>query len=93
MEQPPKHGQLSLSNWKPEHAKRRLSLMTRHANEVAAYHRGTDPNNQTKDFGAHGTGFSGQGSLSSGGAAGADYQTSSADSIGDCDSTGGATGY
>ena len=41
--QPPKHGQLSLSNWKPEHAKRHLSLMTRHANEVAAYHRGTDP--------------------------------------------------
>ena len=62
-----------------------LGLITRHANEVAAYQRSADPNNQTKDFGAHGTGFSGQGSLSSGGAAGAD-------SVGHCDSTG-ATGY
>jgi hypothetical protein len=35
MRQPPKHGQLSLSNWKPEHAKRHLSLITKHANEVA----------------------------------------------------------
>ena len=42
--------------------------------------------NTTKDYGSHGTGFSSQGALSPGGAAGADYQTTSVGDTPDADS-------
>jgi hypothetical protein len=88
----PKHGVIKIWTLKPAHAKAHLAASTAAMDDVVRYHRGVDANNQTKDFGAHGTGYSSQGSFQQGGAAGADYQTSSADSVGDCDSTG-ATGY
>ena len=61
------------------HLREHLNELTAHVNEV-------------KDYGCHGTGFSSQGAMSPGGASGADYQTTSADSAGDSDSAG-ATGY
>lgn len=64
---------------KPEHARTHLAAMVSHANEV-------------KDYGAHGTHCSSQGAFSSGGAAGADYQTTSTGNTGDADSQG-PTGY
>lgn len=78
MGRPPRHGQLSLTNWKPAHAKAHLAATTSSMAEV-------------KDYGGHGC-FSSQGAMSQGGAAGADYQTASGDSVGDADSAG-ATGY
>jgi hypothetical protein len=92
---PPKHGQISVSEMKISHAKKHLASMVENAKQMASYH-GTDPNNQTTDYGSHGTGYSSQGGFTgsgmSGGAAGADYQTTSADSVGDADSAG-AAGY
>jgi hypothetical protein len=78
MSKPPKHGVIKVSKMKVAHAKQHLAMMTDHA-QIA------------RDYGGHGC-FSPQGAFSPGGAAGADYQTSSADSVGDADSTG-ATGY
>jgi hypothetical protein len=77
--QPPTHGQIIVSTMKPEHARRHLAAMVSHANEV-------------KDYGSHGTSFSSQGAFSTGGASGADYQTSSTGNTGDADSMG-PTGY
>ena len=81
----PKHGVIKTTTLKREHAKARLTASTAAMDDVVRYHRGVDENNETKDFGAHGTGFSSRGSFQQGGAAGADYQTSSADSVGECD--------
>jgi hypothetical protein len=65
------------------HIRKHLAELTEHANEV-------------KDYGGHGTACS-QGGFSPGGASGADYQTTSADSAGDSDSRGqtesGVPGY
>ena len=73
---PPRHGQIRISTMRPEHAKKHLADMTASMSEV-------------HDYGSHGTGFSSQGGFAP--AAGADYTTSSADSVGDVDS-GGPTG-
>ena len=74
--QPPRHGQLSLTTWKPTHAKKHLAAMVKSGQEMADYHAP----NATTDYGSHSTGYSSQGAFSAGGAAGADYETSSADS-------------
>lgn len=78
MGQVARHGVIKTSTLPKLHAKRHLRMMVDSANEV-------------KDYGGHGC-FSPQGAMAQGGAAGADYQTSSADSVGDADSAG-ATGY
>lgn len=75
-----KHGVVRTTTWKPAHAKAHLSKMVASASEVRDYHTG----------GA--TGQNSQGSFSSGGAEGADYQTSSTGTTGDSDSQG-ATEY
>jgi hypothetical protein len=78
--QPPRHGVIKVSSMKPEHARRHLAAMTASMSEV-------------HDYGSHGTGFSSEGSFASGGgAAGADYQTTSTGNTGDSDSMG-PTGY
>jgi len=80
--QPPRHGRViagAVGGMTARHLRQHLAELTAHANEV-------------RDYGCHGTGFSSQGAMSPGGASGADYQTSSADSTGDSDSTG-PTGY
>jgi hypothetical protein len=76
---PPKHGQIRISTMRPEHAKKHLAEMTASMSEV-------------HDYGAHGTGFSSQGGFQSGGASGADYETTSTGNTGDADS-GGPTGF
>jgi hypothetical protein len=50
--------------------------MVKSGQEMADYHA----HNVTTDYGSHSTGYSSQGAFSAGGAAGADYETSSADS-------------
>jgi hypothetical protein len=78
----PKHGIIRLGGpnaMKVHHAKRHLAAMTASMSEV-------------HDYGNHGTGFSSEGSFSSGGASGADYETTSIGNTGDSDSMG-ATGY
>jgi hypothetical protein len=89
MSQPPRHGKISVTSLPKVHAKKHLAAMTKSAGEVASYHRGVDENNETKDFGSHGIGYSSQGAFSAGGASGADYQT---DSVGsnDCDAGSGS---
>ncbi len=74
---PPRHGQMVVSGgagggMKREHARQHLAMMV-------------ETTNTTRDYGAHGTGFSSQGSLTPSGSSGADYQTTGADSVGDCD--------
>jgi hypothetical protein len=81
MAKPPRHGQIKVATMKPEHMKQHLAQMTASASEVADYHRGGEVTGQ----------FSG-GAMSPGGASSANYQTSSADSVGDADSQG-STGY
>jgi hypothetical protein len=76
---PPIHGQIVVSTLPKGHAKKHLAAMTASMSEV-------------KDYGNHGTSFSSQGSFSSGGASGADYQTTSVGDTPDSDSAG-ATGY
>jgi len=79
--QPTRHGRViagAPGAMTATHLRKHLAELTAHANEV-------------RDYGCHGTGFSSQGAMSTGGASGADYQTTSADS-GDSDSTG-PTGY
>jgi hypothetical protein len=59
-----------------QHLKTHLAELTANADDV-------------RDYGGHSaTGFSSQGAMSPGGASGADYETSSADSAGDADSAG-----
>lgn len=77
--QPPVHGVIKVSTLKIERAKAHLAQMTQGAADVRYY-------------GGHGARFSSGGALSPGGASGSDYQTTSADSIGDADSQG-PTGY
>jgi hypothetical protein len=79
MGQQPKPGQISVTTMKPKHARQHIALITEHA-QIAA------------DYGSHGAAFGSQGAFSPGGAAGADYETSSTGNTGDADSTG-ATGY
>jgi hypothetical protein len=62
-----------------------VKQMTAHLKEHVA------STNATADYGGHGTAAS-QGAFSPGGASGADYETSSQDTVGDADS-GGASGY
>lgn len=77
---PPKHGQIKVATMKIEHAKKHLRQMTADASEV-------------RDYGGHsGTGFSSEGAFSSGGARGADYETTSTGDTGDSDSMG-ASGW
>lgn len=80
--EPPRHGRVTAGapgRMTAHHLRRQLADLTAHANEV-------------KDYGCHGTGFSSQGAMSPGGAAGADYQTASVNDTPDSDSTG-PTGY
>jgi hypothetical protein len=80
--QPPRHGRViagAPGGMTATHLRKHLSELTAHANEV-------------RDYGCHGTGFSSQGAMTPGGASGADYQTTSADSAGGSDSAG-PTGY
>jgi hypothetical protein len=76
--QPPKHGVIRVATMKVEHAKKHLAAMTDHA-QIAA------------DDGGHGIGQSSQGIFTgsgmSGGASGADYETTSVGSTPDADST------
>ncbi|MGA7770461.1 MAG: hypothetical protein WCA27_30035 [Candidatus Sulfotelmatobacter sp.] len=72
---PPRHGAISVTTMPKRHAKKHLAAMTASMSEV-------------KDYGSHGTGFSSQGSFASGGASGADYQTTSTGNTGDADSGG-----
>jgi hypothetical protein len=71
--QPPRHGVIHVNSLKPAHARQHLATITANMAEV-------------KDYGSHGTGFSSQGGFQQGGASGADYETSSADNVGDADS-------
>ena len=81
-QEPPRHGRVvagAPGNMAANHLRRHLADLTAHANEV-------------RDYGCHGTGFSSEGAMSPGGAAGADYQTASVNDAPDSDSTG-TTGY
>jgi hypothetical protein len=79
-QQSPRHGVIRVSTLKPEHARQHLAAMVSSAAEV-------------RDYGGHEvTGQNSQGAMRQGGASGADYQTSSADNVGDADS-GGASDY
>jgi hypothetical protein len=78
--QPPRHGQIKVSSWKIEHARKHLHQMTADASEV-------------REYGGHSVGGQGsQGSFPLGGAAGADYSTTDTGNTGDADS-GGPSGY
>jgi hypothetical protein len=81
---PPRHGQIKVAVLPAHHARKHLKMMV-------------ETSNVTRDYGGH----SGQGQVSggsftgsgmTGGASGADYESSSQDSVGDADSTG-STGY
>jgi hypothetical protein len=79
---PPRHGRIiagAPGAMTATHLRKHLAELTAHVNDV-------------RDYGCHGTGFSGQGAMSPGAASGADYQTTSAESMGDADSAG-PTGY
>ena len=74
--QPPRHGQIRVANMKLGHAKVHLRMMAGSAAEV-------------RDYGGHeATGYSSQGEMAPGGAAGADYQTVSVGDRPDSDFTG-----
>lgn len=61
--QPPRHGQIRVANMKLHHAKAHLRIMAESAAEV-------------RDYGGHeATGYSSQGAMAPGGAAGANYTT------------------
>jgi hypothetical protein len=75
----PKHGDISVTTLPKHHARKHLAAMTASMAEV-------------HDYGNHGTGYSSQGGFQQGGAAGADYETTSTANTGDSDS-GGPTGY
>jgi hypothetical protein len=77
--QPPRHGQIRVASMKLRHAKAHLRLITGFAAEV-------------RDYGGHeATGYDSRGEMAPGGAAGADYQTTSVNDRPDSDFTG--TGY
>ena len=89
---PNPHGQVSVHSSHPNHDVL-VGQMQRHLDEMSGHLKATDDyhhRGHMPQSGAAGvTGQSSQGSSSSGGASGgADYQTSSADSVGDCDSMG-----
>lgn len=88
---PPEHGAISVTTMPKRHAKKHLAAMTTSMAEV-------------KDYGGHGggpetnirlpgdTGQSSQGGFQQGGAAGAEYSTTSTGNTGDSDS-GGPSGW
>ena len=76
---PPKHGDISVTTLPKHHARKHLAAMTASMAEV-------------HDYGNHGTGFSSQGGFQQGGAAGAEYTTTSVGDTPDADSQG-STGY
>jgi hypothetical protein len=80
MPQPPRHGRVISSagqhSMPVKHLQQHLSELTAHVHEAAQY------------SGYEVTGQSSQGGFATGGASGADYQTSSADSVRDADSGG-----
>ena len=84
MPEPPKHGRVISSagqhSMPVKHLQRHLSELTAHVREAAQY------------SGYEVTGQSSQGGFATGGASGADYQTSSTGNTGDSDSQG-PTGY
>jgi len=75
----PKHGAIAVTTLPKHHARKHLADMTVSMSEV-------------HDYGGHGTGFSSQGGFQQGGAAGADYTTTSTGNTGDADS-GGPSGW
>ena len=76
--QPPRHGQIKVTSMKAGHAKAHLRAMATSASEV-------------RDYGGHeATGYESRGAMAPGGAAGADYQTTSVDTP---DSDAGPSGY
>jgi hypothetical protein len=83
---PPKHGRVTAGapgQMGREHLKKHLAQLTQHTKEVQAY--GGHPGFEV-------TGQSSQGGFATGGASGADYQTTSVGNTGDSDS-GGPSGY
>lgn len=88
---PNPHGQVSVHSSQPNHIalvgqlKAHLAEHTRHLAATASYHGGQMPQKGTAGV----TGQSGQGAFVPGGASGsASHQTSSVDSVGDCESGG-----
>jgi hypothetical protein len=81
--QPATHGQISVHSSHPNHdalvgqMQRHLAEHVQHLSTTASYHKGVGV-----------TGQDSQGAFLLGGASGADYETSSADSVGDSDSGG-----
>jgi hypothetical protein len=75
--QPPRHGQIRVADMKFRHAKAHLRTMAASAAEV-------------RDYGGHdATGYDSRGAMAPGGAAGADYQTTSVNDRPDSDSGSG----
>ena len=72
---PPRHGQIRVASMKLHHAKAHLRSMAESAAEVANY------------GGHEATGYDSRGEMAPGGAAGADYETVSADTP-DSDTSG-----
>jgi len=75
--QPPRHGQIRVATMKLGHARAHLRLMTEGAAEMRDY------------GGQEATGYGSQGEMAAGGAAGANYQTTSVNDTPDSDSTSG----
>ena len=74
--QPPRHGVIKVATMKPAHAKAHIQLITASAAEV-------------RDYGGHeATGCHSEGEFAAGGAAGADYETTSANDNPDPDFSG-----
>ena len=71
--QPPRHGQIRVASMKHHHAKAHLRIMAESAAEVQSY------------GGHQATGYDSRGAMAPGGAAGADYQTSSVNDTPDSD--------
>jgi hypothetical protein len=74
--QPPRHGQIQVATLKRSHAKAHLELMAASAAQV-------------RDYGGHESTADSRGDFAPGGAAGADYQTTSVNDTPDTDSTSG----
>jgi hypothetical protein len=89
---PPKHGVISVSDMPRANARKHLGDMTKHAAVVRDYngHGGGNPETGLRLPGD--TGQSSQGGFQQGGAAGADYSTTSTGNTGDSDS-GGPSGW
>jgi hypothetical protein len=80
--QPPQHGQVKVGGHSP--------MTPQFMRQTLAAHE--DHANQTKDYGGHGIGYSGEGAMAQGGASGSDYQTTSVGDTPAPDSMG-PTGY